>query len=342
MKLDISILVVDEANVRQLLQKILSQEGYTVFTAKDGVEGLKITGEKTIDIIISDIKMPNMSGIEFLNETKKIDPQIGFILITAFASVETAIEALRSGAHDYITKPFDIENILTTVKHLSVQIAGGNALSSLRLQSSASPKIQSKNTKMQKVLQLARQVANADSTVLITGDTGTGKEVMASAIHGWSPRRHGPIIKVNCAAIPDTLLESELFGYEKGAFTGAVSSKPGKFEIAQGGTIFLDEIGDISPALQIKLLRVLQEKEFEHLGGLNHISVDARVIAATNKDLQEEMEAGKFRKDLYYRLNVVPIHLPPLKERPEDIEDLVAFFLQKSSISSKNKRQNDS
>lgn len=339
MNTDINILVVDdEENVRQLLQKLLSHEGYTVDTARDGMEGLHIIGEKQVDIIISDIKMPHMSGIEFLNKVKKIDPQVGFILITAFATMETAIEALRSGAQDYITKPFDIEDILAVVRQLTLQIAEGNALIPCNSESHNDLEVQSKNEKMKEIMQIGRQVADAESTVLITGETGTGKEVMASAIHNWSSRKNGPIIKVNCAAIPDNLLESELFGYEKGAFTGAVNTKPGKFEIAQGGTIFLDEIGDISPALQIKLLRVLQDKGFERLGGLRHISVDVRVIAATNKDLMTEITNGLFRKDLYYRLNVVPIHLPPLRERQEDIEDLVAHFLQKSAKVSKGRR----
>lgn len=332
MDTNMAILVVDdEENVRQLLYKILSRENYRVYTASGGHEGLTFIQDNQVDIVISDIKMPRMSGLEFLNEVKKIDPQIGFVLITAFATMETAIEALRSGAQDYIAKPFDIDEILTTVRRLALQMAGGNALNYSALLSQGGLKLHSKSPKVLKVLKLAKQVAMADSTVLITGETGTGKEIMASAIHRWSTRADGPLLKVNCAAIPDNLLESELFGYEKGAFTGAVNTKPGKFEIAQGGTIFLDEIGDISPTLQIKFLRILQERTFERLGGLKNISVDVRIITATNRDLYQEVLKGTFRKDLYYRLNVVPIHLPPLRERREDIETFVSYFLQKAA-----------
>lgn len=327
-----NILVVDdELNVRQLLSKVLTKEGYRVYTACDGLEGLELLQNISIDIIISDIKMPRMTGIEFLHKVKKIEPEIGFILITAFATTETAIDALKSGAQDYVTKPFDFNEILTAVKKITmtkqhIYISGTNTNSSL-----SDLKVNSKSPKMQQVLQMAKLVAVADSTVLLTGETGTGKEVFCSAIHRWSCRSDKPLIKVNCGAIPDNLLESELFGYEKGAFTGAVSSKPGRFEVADGGTIFLDEIGDISPSLQVKLLRVLQEKTFERLGGVKSIKVDVRVIAATNKNLRDEVQKGNFREDLYYRLNVVPIHLPPLRERLEDIEDLIKYFLENSA-----------
>lgn len=326
----INILVVDdELNVRQLLSKVLTKEGYRVYTACDGLDGLELLQTISIDIIISDIKMPRMSGIEFLHKVKEIEPDIGFILITAFATTETAIEALKSGAQDYVTKPFDFAEILTAVKKLSMTTQHGYNYT--LKQEDENFETSSDSPKMNEILQLARQVAASGSTVLLTGETGTGKEVIASAIHRWSPRREKSLIKVNCGAIPDNLLESELFGYEKGAFTGAVSTKPGRFEFADGGTIFLDEIGDISPSLQVKLLRVLQQKTFERLGGLKTITADVRVIAATNKNLFEEVKQKRFREDLYYRLNVVPIHLPPLRERPEDVENLINYFLEKSA-----------
>lgn len=329
------LIVDDEQNVRQLLSKVLKKEGYDTYTACDGEEGLGLLQNVGVDIIISDIRMPNMTGIEFLHKVKELDPSIGFILITAFATTETAIDALKSGAQDYVTKPFDISEIVTAVQKLALASEQGSDF--VNDPNNEDIKTRSKSPKMQQVLNLAKRVAAADSTVLIMGETGTGKEVVSTAIHKWSGRRDKPLIKVNCGAIPDNLLESELFGYEKGAFTGAVNAKPGRFEIADGGTIFLDEIGDISPSLQVKLLRVLQEKTFERLGGITTLTSNVRVIAATNKNLKEAVAEGNFREDLYYRLNVVPINLPPLRERPEDIEDLIEYFLTKSaSISGSN------
>ncbi|MFV0518061.1 MAG: sigma-54-dependent transcriptional regulator [Aminipila sp.] len=328
----INILVVDdELNVRQLLSKVLSKAGYKVYTACDGLEAYELIQDINIDIIISDIKMPRMTGIELLHKVKALESDIGFILITAFATTETAIDAIKNGAQDYVTKPFDFTEILTAVKKLSMTKQHTYRLGANATIDTSDLKVNSKSPKMQEVLKLAKQVAAAESTVLLTGETGTGKEIICSAIHRWSPRKDKPFIKVNCGAIPDNLLESELFGYEKGAFTGAVSSKPGRFEVADGGTIFLDEIGDISPSLQVKLLRVLQEKTFERLGGIKSIHTDVRIITATNKNLKDEVYKGHFRDDLYYRLNVVPIHLPPLRERLEDIEDLINYFLAKSA-----------
>lgn len=326
-----TILVVDdEQNVRQLICKVLEKEGFSVLTACNGSEGLEIFHKNSIDLIISDIKMPEMSGIEFLHKVKEEDPGVGFILITAFATTETAIDAIRSGAQDYITKPFDLKEIVTTVRKILLAADSSDDLD-YRLTGTGESKTTSSSPVMQQVYRLAKKVAVSDSTVLILGETGTGKEVISTAIHQWSRRCDKPMIKVNCGAIPDNLLESELFGYEKGAFTGASSSKPGRFEIADGGTVFLDEIGDISPQLQVKLLRVLQERTFERLGGVRPVSVNVRIIAATNKDLKEAVKAGEFREDLYYRLNVVPIQLPPLRERKEDIEDLVNVFLRSSA-----------
>ncbi len=325
------ILVVDdEQNVRQLICKVLEKEGFAVLTACSGREGLELFHKNSIDLIISDIKMPEMSGIEFLHKVKAEEPGIGFILITAFATTETAIDAIRSGAQDYITKPFDLKEIVTTVRKILLTADSGDDLN-YGLNDSDESKTTSSSPVMQQVYRLAKKVAVSDSTILILGETGTGKEVISTAIHQWSRRCDKPMIKVNCGAIPDNLLESELFGYEKGAFTGASSSKPGRFEIADGGTIFLDEIGDISPQLQVKLLRVLQERTFERLGGVKPVSVNVRIIAATNKDLKAAVKAGEFREDLYYRLNVVPIQLPPLRERKEDIEELVNVFLRSSA-----------
>lgn len=331
------LIVDDEQHVRQLLSKVLRKEGYEIYTAADGREGLQIFQDNNIDVIISDIKMPVMDGIEFLHEVKAQQPDVGFILITAFATTETAIDAIKSGAQDYVTKPFDINEIINAVRKIvaSSEAEGEAPFKDTRIEQI---KVRSKSPAMQEVLALARKVAQSDVTVLILGETGTGKEVISTAIHNWSRRKDNPMIKVNCGAIPDNLLESELFGYEKGAFTGAASAKPGRFEFADGGTIFLDEIGDISPSLQVKLLRVLQEKTFERLGGVRTIRSDVRVIAATNKDLKEAVRRGEFREDLYYRLNVVPINLIPLRERKEDIEDLVSHFLHKSAeISGNNK-----
>lgn len=324
------LIVDDEQNVRMLLSRVLKKHGYEVLTAGDGAEGLDVMHHSNIDIIISDIRMPNMDGIEFLHKVREFDRSVGFILITAFATTETAIDALRSGAQDYVTKPFDIDELVSVVKKLEASLYSEESQDTLDSMV-VNPKAVSKSPKMQEVYELAKKVALADATVLITGESGTGKEVISTQIHEWSNRADKPMIKVNCGAIPDNLLESELFGYEKGAFTGAATSKPGRFEIADGGTLFLDEIGDISPALQVKLLRVLQEKTFERLGGVSSITVDVRVIAATNKNLKEEVEKGNFREDLYYRLNVVPIHIPPLRERKEDIKYLVDYFLRHSA-----------
>ncbi len=325
------LIVDDEQNVRQLIAKILEKEGYEILTACNGEEGLEIFQKNNIDLIISDIKMPKMNGIEFLHKVKEQEPGVGFILITAFATMETAIDAIKSGAQDYVTKPFDIKEILNAVKKILCSSEHESNNTIYHLDNPDETKTSSNSPAMQQVLQLARRVSASDSTVLILGETGTGKEVISTAIHNWSRRSDKPMIKVNCGAIPDNLLESELFGYEKGAFTGAASSKPGRFEFADGGTIFLDEIGDIAPQLQVKLLRVLQERTFERLGGIRPVSVDVRVIAATNKDLKEAVRNGEFREDLYYRLNVVPINLPPLRDRKEDIDSLVNTFLRSAA-----------
>lgn len=327
------LIVDDEENVSNLLNKVLIKEKYNTYTAMDGEEALDIINKHRIDIVISDIKMPKMSGIELLGKIKEIDSSINVIMITAFATLETAIDALRMGAKDYITKPFNLDEIISSVKNIiqSIENSGMETEFLRGEEKNLENYIISESTAMKNVMDLIKQVADTRTSIILYGETGTGKELAAHAIHNFSSRHDKPFIKVNCAAIPEQLLESELFGYEKGAFTGAVTKKPGRFELADEGSIFLDEIGDIPPGIQVKLLRVLQEKEFEHLGGTKTIKVDVRIIAATNKNLLESVANGTFREDLFYRLNVVPITLPSLRERAEDITLLVEHFLQRSS-----------
>lgn len=333
---EFSILVVDdEENVSKLLSKILLKDGFNVYTAFDGNQALKIIDSQRVDIVVTDIKMPGMSGIELLSTIKEIDTDIKVIMITAFATVETAVEALRSGASDYITKPFNLDEVLLSVRKVAMALESSEGdtgdINDVRCTQPVENYIISESPSMKKSMELIKQVADTRVTVMIYGETGTGKELAAKALHNLSSRKDKAFIKVNCAAIPETLLESELFGFEKGAFTGAVAKKPGKFELADGGSIFLDEIGDISTSIQAKLLRVIQEKEFERLGGTKTIGVDVRIIAATNKNLEELVRLGEFREDLYYRLNVVPMMLPPLRERKEDIGLLIKQFLKESS-----------
>jgi DNA-binding NtrC family response regulator len=329
-----SVLIVDdEENVSRLLNKVLIKEGYETHMAHNGEGALEIIDNSDIDIVISDIKMPGMSGIELLKNIGRVAPYIKVIMITAFATVDTAIEALRKGAKDYITKPFDIEEVIQSVKKLTpekeeVFIRSEDLQKEIK---NIKSNLESKSPSMIKVIEMIKQIADTKVTVMLYGETGTGKELAAQTLHNFSSRGDKPFVKVNCAAIPETLLESELFGYEKGAFTGAVVRKPGKFELASGGSIFLDEIGDISLGVQVKLLRTLQEREFERLGGTKTIKVDVRIIAATNKNLEELVKKGSFREDLYYRLNVVPITMPPLRDRKEDIPMLIDSFLNKSS-----------
>lgn len=330
---NVSILIVDdEENVCQLLKKVLGKKGYIAYTASSAYAAMEIINAYRINIVITDIKMPDMSGVELLKEIKALDSSIAVILITAFATLETAVEALKMGARDYISKPFDLEEIYSSISRIVGD--GNNELEADLLgvsEKSANNYLTARSRIMQDLLKLLNQVADSNATVILYGETGTGKEIVSKTIHDLSGRRDKPFIKLNCAAIPDTLLESELFGYEKGAFTGAVTRKPGRFELANEGTIFLDEIGDMPLGVQAKLLRALQEREFERLGGTKTIKVDVRIIAATNKNLESLVKQGIFREDLYYRLNVVPIQIPPLRERKDDIPVLVEQFLYKSS-----------
>ncbi|MFH1098176.1 MAG: sigma-54 dependent transcriptional regulator [Candidatus Desantisbacteria bacterium] len=313
------LIVDDDEKICQALSIILNERGYLVTTAKNGQEALdKPIGE--FSLIITDMKMPRMSGLEFLQRVKKISPDIVVIILTAFGSIETAVEAIKQGAYDYITKPFELNELTMVVSnalHLHKEIE----------KEARFDEIVGNGERIKEVHELINLVAKTDATVLITGETGTGKELVARAIHRRSLRMNMPFIAINCVALPEELLESELFGHEKGAFTGAVSSRLGRFELGSTGTIFLDEIGEIGIPIQVKLLRVLQERAFERVGGNKTINVDVRIVAATSRDLEKAVKDGIYREELYYRLNVVPIFLPPLRERKEDIPLLLEHFL---------------
>ncbi len=326
------LIIEDEAKMQRLLELSLAEEGYSTRAASDGESGLKLLRQEKFDLILTDLRLPGMDGLEFLQALRRSDAHSPVVLMTAFGTVETAVRAMKAGASDYILKPFSLEEVKLIVrKELAVrQLQEENRdLREALGQRYAFNNIVARSFKMQEVLGLVERVAPSNSTVLLGGESGAGKDLIARAIHQHSRRASGPFIKINCAAIPENLLESELFGYEKGAFTGAVAAKPGKFELADKGTIFLDEIGDVPPAIQVKLLRVLQEREFERLGGTKTLKVDVRLIAATNRDLRAALEERTFREDLYYRLNVVPISIPPLREHKEDIPDLVSRFVER-------------
>jgi len=328
-----SILIVeDEAKMRRLLELNLSEEGFTTHAAADAEEGLKLLNREAIDLVVTDFKLPGMNGLEFLQAIKRIDASLPVVIMTAYGSVESAVEAMKVGASDYVLKPFSLaEMALVIRKELdSHKLREENrSLREALGQRYEYANVVAKSEKMQAVLALVERVAPTNSTVLLGGESGVGKDLIARAIHEHSHRASGPFIKINSTAIPENLLESELFGYEKGAFSGATTSKPGKFELADKGTLFLDEIGDVPPAIQVKLLRVLQERQFERLGGTKTLKVDVRLIAATNRDLRAALEEGTFREDLYYRLNVVAIDIPPLREHKEDIPALANFFLER-------------
>ncbi len=328
------ILVVDdEPNLRRVLSAQLERDGYDVHTAEDGEQALGILKEHHIDLVITDLRMPKLDGMELLRRVQKLDADLPVVMITAHGTVDNAVEALKTGAFDYLTKPFDQLEVRTIV----AKALRTRALSAIEASrpfheipvEGARYGIIGQSPSILDLYAVLDRVADTPTTVLITGESGTGKELVARALHENSSRHDKSFIKVNCAAIPRDLMESELFGYERGAFTGAVGSKPGRFELASGGTLFLDEIGSIPVEMQVKLLRALQESEFERVGGVRTIRVDVRLIAATNSDLKKEIAQGSFREDLYYRLNVIPIRLPSLRERASDIPPLVLHFIRK-------------
>jgi two-component system response regulator HydG len=329
------ILVVDdEIGIRQSLKKILEKEGYTVITASNGEEAFKTIRGGDIDLLITDIRMAGMNGVELLRVSKSVSPYTEVIMITGYASVDTAVDSMKQGAYDYITKPFKKADILKAVqKAIEKQILTmDNIQMKERIEAlESAPLIETASPKMKKIVEIVQQVAPSQANVLIMGESGTGKEIIADMVHKLSPRAAKPMIKVNCAAIPETLIESELFGYEKGAFTGAAGRREGRFEAADKSSIFLDEIGEVPPSVQVKLLRILQEGTLERLGSNKTIKVDTRIIAATNKDLAAMVKQGLFREDLYWRLNVISLHLPPLKERREDIPSLIQHFINRFS-----------
>jgi two-component system NtrC family response regulator len=330
-----TILVVDdEPNYQIILAELLRDEGFEVFTANNGLEALPIVKQTDLDLIISDMRMPGMDGIQLLAQVKEFNRDLPVILITAYADVEKAVEAMHLGAFTYLAKPFSndalLANIGKAIEHHDLVREIRRLRHEVTIGSEFGGMI-GKTRSMKNVYQLIEKVAPTPSSVLITGESGTGKELVARAIHNFSSRNNTPFISVNCAALAGNLLESELFGHEKGAFTDAIAMRKGRFEMADTGTLFLDEIGEIPPSLQAKLLRVLQEQSFERVGGSKTVSVDVRIITATNKDLKDEVEKGNFRGDLYYRLNVIHIHLPPLRERVDDIPELTTHFLKKNA-----------
>ena len=326
------LIVDDDRTFRLVTSDVLRDEGYRVVPVQDIDEARKRLAEEPFDLILCDLVMEGGSGLQLLEYSKSQQIEAPFIMITGFASVDSAVEAMKLGAEDYITKPCSHDALLLKIERTLDKYR--NLLELQRLRKEVQGEFQFGNlkgqsAKMRQVVEMLRQVAETDASVLLYGETGTGKEMAARAIHYNGPRKDRPFVGVNCAALSETLLESELFGHEKGAFTGAIRQKPGRFEMANGGTLFLDEIGNMPLATQAKLLRVLQERQFERVGGTESISVDIRIISATNTDLKKAMEAGRFREDLYYRLNVIPIHLPPLRERMEDLPLLAQHFLEK-------------
>ncbi len=326
------LIVDDEQSYRQLLSLVFEEQGNDIRTAMNGRQALEMLEAQPADVIISDVKMPDMDGIEMLRAVRETLPDLGVILMTAFASVDTAREAFKLGADDFIQKPFDVEELKLIVKKtLEKQelIVENRAFKRAQRERGSVKNIVGTSAKMNAIFQMIETVAEVQSTVLVTGESGTGKELVARAIHDLSPRAEKPFISINCGAFTETLLESELFGYVKGAFTGASTNRKGLFEAAHNGTIFLDEIGEMSPAMQVKLLRVLQERRVRPVGAHDELLVDARVIAATNRDLKQMTDDGTFREDLFYRISVIPIHLPPLRERQEDIPDLIDHFVRK-------------
>jgi DNA-binding NtrC family response regulator len=326
------LIVDDEEIVRESLGGWLEKDGYLVSSAPDGRSAVERLKKDRWNVLLVDLKMPGMDGLQVLAESMKLQPDAAAVIMTAYATVDTAVQAMKLGAFDYLVKPFDPEELSLMLQKIVTQqrlVRENTALRKALKNEQRFRDLVSKSAAMQKVFELAQVAARSNSTILVLGESGSGKEVLARAIHAESPRAGGPFVAVSCAALTETLLESELFGHEKGAFTGAVARRKGKFESAHGGTLFLDEVGDVSPKLQLDLLRVLEERRFHRVGGTELVEADVRVIAATNKDLRKAVADGTFREDLYYRLNVVPIVLPPLRERKEDVPLLVSTLLER-------------
>ncbi len=324
------LIIDDEKDLLDSCSRILDQHHFTCITSDNPSEALKLFRQEKPDLVMVDLKMPKKDGMEILRELKGIDPSITVIIITAYASIQSAVSVMKLGAFDYITKPFSMEELILVIQKAlqARKLQEGNAgIRKDRSDCHGYPNIVGVSKEMMNIYDLIKQISKNNSSILILGESGTGKELVATAIHQQSTRKNAPLIKVNCAAFPEDLVESELFGYEKGAFTGAAQRKPGRFDRAHEGTIFLDEIGDLPPSVQAKLLRVLQDGSFERLGGTEMRNVDVRVITATNRDLEQDMKNGRFREDLYYRLNVIPVHIPALRERRDDIPILIDHFL---------------
>ncbi|MDO9117534.1 MAG: sigma-54 dependent transcriptional regulator [Nitrospira sp.] len=329
------ILVVDdEQSLREVLSIMLKRAGYAVTAVSDGEEAIEQVQKEIFDLVITDLRMPKVDGMEVLRAVKSASPETVVLIITAFATADSAVEAMKQGAYDYLTKPFQVDEVQLIIRNAleKRRLTTENILLKREMASQSSfAQLVGQSEAMQKVFDVVKKVADSKSNVLICGESGTGKELVARAIHYNSARSPLPFVAVNCSAVPETLLESELFGHMKGSFTGAISNKAGLFEVANGGTIFLDEIGDTTPTIQVKLLRVIQEREFRRVGGTQDIKVDVRIVAATNKDLEKAVADGSFREDLYYRLDVIPIRLPPLRLRSGDIPLLVTHFLARFS-----------
>jgi two-component system response regulator HydG len=330
------LLVDDEQTNLQSLSRIMKREGHEVFTASDAKQGLDLLRKQAINVVITDLVMPGMTGVDLLKAARSIAPEAEVVLMTAYGTVENAVEAMKQGAYDFVTKPLKRAHIVGVVRRALEKQSLVVENKALRAQLEASRKIVGNSLAWRRTMDVVMQAAPSSATVLLMGESGTGKELLARAVHDNSPRAKAPFIAVNCAAIPESILESELFGYERGAFTGAVARKDGRFSLANGGTLFLDEIGEISPQVQVKLLRVLQEGEFDRLGGKTE-RVDIRLVAATNRDLSAEVASGRFREDLYYRLNVIGLTVPPLRERGDDVALLADFFLRR--YAAKNGKQ---
>jgi two-component system NtrC family response regulator len=326
------VVIDDEVNAAQALETLLREDGYEVWNAQDARSGLQLVEKEDPDVILTDLRMPGMDGLELLARIKEARPETMVILMTAYGTVKTAVQAMKLGAEDYLSKPIDVEELEVVLQRTVEKKRLLEETRSLRARLDHKYRFDNlvgESPEMLAVFKTIRQVAPSSASVLLLGESGTGKELFAQALHQNSPRRHRPFIKVACAALPETLLESELFGHEKGSFTGAIATRAGRFEAADGGTLFLDEIGDISPTVQIKLLRFLEEREFERVGGNRTFKVDVRIVAATHRDLRKKLEEGAFREDLYYRLNVIEVHIPPLRDRAGDLPILAHYFLRR-------------